>query len=516
MRALHAFIAARAKHFAVNTPAIGFLEDMTGSCHLYILSINEGKDRMDPNIIVILTDDLGYGDLGCYNPKSKIPTPNLDRLADQGVRFTDAHAPSSVCTPTRYSVLTGRYCWRTHLTKGVLAAWAAPLIEDDRLTIGEMLQSHGYATAAIGKWHLGKSWHVVDSEKDQKAENIDWSKPLINGPLQHGFDYHFGLAWPGWAFVENDRVVSTPSEPFDLSHIGDHLIGPNNIKGVKSADYEHEHMLPRFTEKAVEFIERQAKEHTPFFLFFTPMAPHKPVVPNKEYLGKSNAGVYGDFVVELDDRIGTIMDALDRTGAADNTLLIFTSDNGPETTAYDRVREDGHRSMGEWRGVKRDTWEGGHREPFIARWPGKITAGTTSDEIICLTDFMATAASIVGHELPNEAAQDSVNILPVLLGDNLSEPVREAVVHHSCNGELAVRQGDWVYIDAISGDSNDEPAWFRVELNADLNTTFGVLYNLKVDPTERFNVIGEHPEVAKELKALLEKYKRNGRSVSPR
>ncbi|MBT3274466.1 MAG: arylsulfatase [Spirochaetales bacterium] len=470
---------------------------------------------MKPNIIVILTDDLGYGDLGCYNPKSKIPTPNLDRLAEEGVRFTDAHAPSSVCTPTRYAVLTGRYCWRTHLKKGVLRASAPPLIENDRITIGKMLQEHGYRTAAIGKWHLGQTWHVLGDEKQPEAESgeIDWDRPMIDGPLQRGFDYHFGIPWPAWGFVENDMVTSKPTEAFDLAHIGPEIIGPNNIKGMRPPGYEHEHMLPKFTEKAVDFIKEQNGKDNPFFLYWTPMAPHKPVVPNRDFLGRSQAGLYGDFVAELDDCVGRIMNALDDSGTADNTLLIFTSDNGPEITCYPRIKETGHYSMGDWRGVKRDTWEGGHREPFIARWPSQIPAGSTSDEIICLVDMMATAAEIVGQRLPESAAEDSVSILPAMLGKKISAPLREATVHHASDGHLAIRRGDWVYIDSTSGDANKEPDWFREQRGAELNTTFGVLYNLKEDPTECFNEIHKHPDIARSLKDMLEHYRKSGRSV---
>lgn len=474
------------------------------------------SENSRPNIILILTDDLGFGDLGCYNPESKIPTPNLDRLAEQGIRFTDAHAPSSVCTPTRYAVLTGRYCWRTRLKKGVLSGFAEPLIEKGRLTIGEMLQEKGYTTAAIGKWHLGQTWHVTGDNPQPKAESgeIDWDKPMIDGPLQHGFDYHYGIPKPAWGFVENDRVVEKPTEAFDLSDIGPYLIGPNNITGMRPPGYEHEQMLPRFTEKAVSFIEEQAAARNPFFIYWTPLTPHKPVVPNKEFVGKSEAGLYGDFVVELDHRVGQIMDALDRTGAADNTLLIFTADNGPENTCYDRIQEHDHYSMGDWRGVKRDTWEGGHREPFIARWPARIPSGSVSDEIICLVDLMATAAAIVEYDLPDAAGEDSVDILPALVGEAVDSPLREATVHHACSGHLAIRQGDWVYIDNDTGDSNNtEPDWFREQLGAEKNTSFGVLYNLKEDPTERFNVIEKHPQVAEALKGLLERYRSEGRSV---
>ena len=299
-----------------------------------------------PNIVFILTDDLGFADLGCQNPNSKIPTPNLDRLASQGVRFLDAHSPSAVCSPTRYGVLTGRYCWRTSLKRGVLHSNAPPLIDPDRLTIGKMLQTKGYQTACVGKWHLGKSYHLINEQDKPIPENIDWDKPLVNGPLQQGFGYHYGWGEPGWTFLENDRVLEAPTEDMDLSHIGPDLIGPNNMIGKMAPGYEHEQMLPRFTEKSVEFIDRSAREG-PFFLYFSPMTPHKPVVPNKPFIGMSEAGLFGDFVCELDWAVGEIMNALDRNGVADNTLIIFTSDNGPEITAYDRIQEFGHYSMGD-------------------------------------------------------------------------------------------------------------------------------------------------------------------------
>ena len=470
-----------------------------------------------PNIVFILTDDLGYADLGCQNPDSKIPTPNLDRLASQGARFTDAHAPHAVCTPTRYSVLTGRFCWRTHLKKGVLQGNSPPLIEDGRLTVGQMLQSQGYATACVGKWHLGASFHLKDENEKVSVQNIDWDKPFTNGPIQQGFDYHYGIGKPGWTFMENDRVLEAPTEEFDLGHIGPYLIGGNNIRGYKGPSYQHEQMLPNFTKKATEFIDRSASENKPFFLYYTPIAPHKPIVPNKEFIGKSQAGVYGDFVCELDHRVGEILDALDRNGVADNTLVIFTSDNGPENIAYDRIQEYQHYSMGELRGLKRDAWEGGHRVPFLARWPGKIAPNTINDEVICLVDFMATVAEILDYDLPNDAAEDSLNILPVLLGENHESPYREATVHYSSKGTHAIRKGDWVFIDAESGDNNSEPDWFREERGAQPHDHPGELYNLAEDLSQRHNQYGEHPpDIVDQLKSILERYKTSGRSVPER
>ena len=281
-----------------------------------------------------------------------------------------------------------------------------------------------------------------------------------------------------------------------------------------------EGMLPTYTEKVIAFIDAAAKAspRRPFFLYFTPYAPHKPIVPNKEFQGKSKAGLYGDFVCELDHRVGQVLDALDRTGLTDETLVIFTSDNGPETNAYQRAQEHGHYSMDGLRGLKRDNWEGGHRVPFLARWPGKIAAGATCDETICLTDLMATAAAVAGRQLPAPqgqagAAEDSANILPALLGKPLDKPIREATVHHSCKGRFAIRQGDWVYIDFPTGDDNKEPEWRRRQLGVQGHNEPCELFNLADDPTQRHNLAAKNPAKVESLKALLAKYKADGRSV---
>jgi len=475
----------------------------------------QGTRGMRPNILYIMADDMGYGDLGCQNAESKIPTPNLDRLAAQGTRFTDAHSPSGVCTPTRYGVLTGRYCWRSRLKRGVLGGKAESLIEPGRTTTAGMLRAAGYHTGAIGKWHLGRRWQLRDADGEITDENIDFTRPLVDGPTHHGFDYYFGRAEPAWTFMENTRVLAEPTARLDLTHLDVDLMGPNNNRGIMAPGWTHERMLPTYTEKVVEFLDAAAKAspRQPFFLYFTPYAPHKPVVPNKEFIGGSKAGLYGDFVCELDHRVGQVLAALDRNGLADNTLVIFTSDNGPENTAYPRARKYGHYSMDGLRGLKRDNWEGGHRVPFIARWPGKIAAGAACDETICLVDMMATFAAIAGVDVPNGAGEDSANVLPALLGESLDKPIREATVHHSCKGRFAIRQGKWVYIDHPTGDDNKEPEWRRKELGAECHEESCELFNLADDPTERHNLAARHPEKVQSLKALLEKYQADGRSV---
>ncbi len=472
-----------------------------------------------PNVVILLADDLGYGDIGVYNSRSKIPTPNLDRLAGQGIRLTDAHTPDGVCTPTRYGLLTGRYAWRTRLKRGVLNGSSAPLIASDRLTLAGMLREKGYETGVVGKWHLGYEWPLLDDSKPQTVENVDWSKPITDGPLQHGFSYQFGLGKPAWTFVENGRVLARPNVEYDLTHLPAYLMGGNNNRGTKSAGFEFDRMLPRFTEEAVGFIQRSAVENLPFFLFFTPITPHRPVVPSKDFAGMSSAGLYGDFVAEFDWAAGEIIAALNRAGVADDTLVIVTSDNGPEVDAYRRVLEYDHRSMASLRGVKRDLWEGGHRVPFLARWPGRIEANSVESEVICLTDLMATIAGLVGYELPTNAAEDSYDVGSVLFGDNTDRPVREATVHHGSKGWFGIRQGDWVLIDSPTGDNNSpgpnaEPEWFRHERIAKTHDQSVELFNLTQDPAQRSNLADANPGRVKELRALLERYQRDGRSVS--
>jgi arylsulfatase A-like enzyme len=473
-----------------------------------------------PNIVVLLADDLGYGDLHVYNPDSKIPTPNLDRMAGEGMRFTNAHTPTAVCSPTRYALLTGRYAWRTRLKRGVLRDTDPPLIDADRLTLPEMLKQKGYETAAIGKWHLGKTFQLLDPAKEVTVENIDWSKPTLDGPLQHGFTYYFGLSKPAWGFMENNLALARPTLPFDLTHLPAYLMGGNNNKGWKAPGFEFERMLPRFTEEAVGFIDRASAAGKPFFLYWTPITPHRPVTPNKDWIGKSAAGVYGDFVAELDWAVGEILAAIERNGKTGNTLVLLSSDNGPEVDAYRRVLEYDHYSMGDWRGVKRDNWEGGHRVAFLARWPGRVPADRANDETICLTDIFATAAGIVGYELPADAGEDSYDILPALEGKKLAKPIREATVHHSGSGELAIRQGDWVLIDHETGDANrggnGEPAWFKRERGAQPHDQKAELFHLGEDPQETRNRAAEQPDVVVRLTALLEKYKRDGRSAPRR
>jgi len=471
-----------------------------------------------PNLIVILADDLGYGDPGCYNPQSKIPTPNLDRLARQGIRLTDAHAPAAVCAPTRYGLLTGRYPWRSGGT-GNLPPWATPAIPSDRLTLPRWLQQHGYATACIGKWHLGWRWPTTDGKRPRSfpdgRSNVDFSKPIADGPTTRGFDYYFGTCvpnYPPYCFIENDRTVGIPTE----------ATTEFETPGPKLPGWDQEKILPELTRRAVRYIETAPQSKKPFFLYFPLTAPHHPVVPTAEFRGKSSAGEYGDFVMQADWTVGQVLDALDRTGLAENTLVIVTSDNGPEITrtnmagakpvmpvgAYDRIKKYGHASMGPLRGIKYETWEGGHRVPFLARWPGKIPAGATSDELLCLTDLLATAAALVGEPLPDNAGEDSFDALPVLRG---GKSRRDTAVLVGARNNLAVRKGDWVWLNTPAG-VKEEPDWFQQERGYTRNPHSEQLYNLREDISQRHNLYAEQPQRVRELSALLKTLEQQGRS----
>ena len=470
-----------------------------------------------PNIVYILADDLGYGDVGCYNPASKLPTPNIDRLSGEGVRFTDAHSPSSVCTPSRYALLTGRYAWRTRLQRNVIGPFAPPLIAESRLTVPKLLRAQGYATACIGKWHLGWGWPRPGADGKR-----DFTRPIPNGPTARGFDLYFGTDipnFPPYCFLENDRTVGIPSVAAPLARDAFNIPGPM-VPGWRLVD-----VLPGLERRAVAYVEsaaQDAKQGKPFFLYLPLTSPHYPVVPSADFKGKSRAGVYGDYVLQTDHVVGKVLDALKSSGVADNTLVIFTSDNGPEVSGevhpgvYDRIKEFGHASMGPLRGAKRDAWEGGHRVPFIVRRPGKARAGGTCDETVCHVDLMATLAAWFDVKLPADAGEDSVNILPALLGEERKAPLREATVHHTGQGNFAIRRGDWVLIFAPSGDDNrkqGEPAWFRKDRGYTAHSEVGELYNLAADPTQKHNLYASESAKVKELTALMERYVAEGRST---
>ncbi len=493
-----------------------------------------------PNVILILVDDMGYGDPQCYNPKSLIPTPHIDALAKQGMKFTDAHSPSSVCTPTRYGILTGRYCWRTRLKKSVLWAWAPPLIAKDRLTMGKLFQSLGYSTACVGKWHLGLDWSKVrksikadakppkgykeiagNSRRTKGRFAYDFTQPIGEGPTTRGFDYYFGTAvpnFPPYCFIENDHTVGIPTVPKPKGMFGS--AGPA-LKG-----WDLTQIIPGLFDKANGWVKTAAaKKDKPFFLYLPLTGPHTPIAPTKEFQGKTKAGWYGDFIHEIDHYIGTLMKTLADSGQADNTIVIFTSDNGSPCRdgknmagGTGTVRKLGHDPSTPWRGMKADAWDGGHRVPFIVRWPGKTPAGKTSTEPICSIDLIATLAAITNYDLPDTTAEDSYNLLDLFTGkpvgiDAGKAAIRECVIHHSVDGTFCVRQDGWKLIVGNLG-SGGFSAPRRVTPKP--GGPRGQLYSLREDPKEKTNLWMDRPEKVAELTALLEKYERLGRSAPKR
>ena len=490
------------------------------------------QDR--PNLIYILADDLGFGDVSCYNPESKIITPHLDRMAAEGMRFFDAHTPSAVCTPTRYGILTGRYCWRTRLKYRVLDGFDPPLIEPDRLTVPKLLKQHGYDTACVGKWHLGMQWTdregnpvpavpIDRREPPRPGHDVDFTRPVTGGPNDVGFDRFFGISaslnMSPFCYLENDRPVRLPV--LRQERIRTEFLTVD--EGVRSPDFTIAGVLPRLAGEAVSFLEEQARERRdrPFFLYAPLTSPHLPVIPNTEYLGQSKAGEYGDFVVETDAFVGAVLEALDRLHLADNTLVIFTSDNGglyhwweaaeTDDVAHYRVRgralamqELGHQGNAYLRGTKADIWEGGHRVPFLVRWPGRTPAGAVSNELIELTDLLATCASILEVELPEGAGEDSRDILPALLGPAPAALVRRYAVHHSLWGVFALRDGPWKLIPHRGSGGFSQPR----ELDpAEEGGPPGQLYHLVDDPSETQNVWEDHPEVVTRMLTQLEEIK---------
>ena len=467
-----------------------------------------------PNIIYVLCDDLGYGDVKCLNPQGKIPTPHLDKLAAGGMIFTDVHSSSSVCTPTRYGIMTGRYNWRSKLQSGVLGGLSPRLIEPGRLTVAQLLKDHGYHTAVVGKWHLGMDWvkkegqtvAELNIESAAQVNSVDYSQPFKNGPTSVGFDYYYGISasldMVPFVFLENDRVTKLPTAEKQWIR-----------KGPAAPDFEAVDVLPTLTRKAMDYVKAraaEAKAGNPFFLYLPLASPHTPIVPSPEWQGKSGLTPYADFVMQTDHSIGQLLAELAQQGLADNTLVIVTSDNGCSPAAgIPALLEKGHNPNHVFRGHKADIFDGGHRIPFIARWPARVKAGGKSDQLLCLTDLMATAADIVGAKLPANAAEDSVSFLPALLGTDKA-PLREAVVHHSINGSFAVRQANWKLELCRDSGGWSEP---RPGTPKAAGLPSVQLFDLGQDIGEQNNLQDKHPDVVARLTKLLEKYVADGRST---
>ncbi|MDH3652504.1 MAG: arylsulfatase, partial [Saprospiraceae bacterium] len=413
---------------------------------------NKGEQVSKPNIVIILADDFGVGDIQAHYPTNKIPTPYLDRLVTQGISFTDAHSGSAVCTPTRYGLLTGRYCWRTPLQEWVLACYEPPLIKADELTLPAFLSQQGYHAACIGKWHLGWDWQgenlsrMVEEPNGLKTEQWHFEGPIPEGPTTRGFDYYFGTHvpnFPPFTFMENDRVVTLPTEKYRYDP-EEGVVMPKTFDGAPIAPgWRFDQILPTITERAVSYIHEQAVKEDPFFLYFSMTSPHEPVVPSDKFDGKSGIASIADFVMETDWSAGEVLQALEDAGVADNTLVIFTADNGhSHYTGWEDLIAAGHYPSGPYRGHKADIWEGGHRVPFIVRWPGHVSPGTTSSRLLCLNDIFATFADLLGQQIPVQAAVDSYSFLGALLTNDDFLP-RTSIVHHSVHGEFAYREGPW-------------------------------------------------------------------------
>lgn len=477
-------------------------------------------DTARPNFLIIYADDLGYGDVQCYNPeRGKIPTPHIDKLAGQGMRFTDGHSSSGVCSPSRYTLLTGRYHWRTRLQASIVPLWGAPLIAPDRMTIGTLAKQHGYRTACIGKWHLGWDWPIPEEratlfkEKPKggttasEAHRAVWqevfSQPIGGGPTTRGFDLYFGTDVPNhppFCFIENDRTVGIPTEFLTARLVGNNQA---SIQGPALADWTLEPILPALGDRAAAFITESAQKPEPFLLFLPLTSPHTPLSVNEEWIGKSGLNLYADFVMETDAIVGRVLDALEKSGEAENTLVIFTADNGcAHYIGMSDLEKMGHYPSGPLRGAKADAWEGGHRVPFIVRWPATVKPGSVCDELVQQSDFIATFAEVLGTTLPDNAGEDSVSLMPLLEGGD--QAVRENAVSASIGGTPALRSGSWKYIPAPGsggwGKGGDQSQPVQ-------------LYHLADDLGETKNLAAAMPEKVAEMKALLEKLITEGRST---
>ncbi len=478
----------------------------------------ESQSIAKPNVIIILADDMGYGDVAVLNPNAKTRTPHIDALARTGMTFTDAHSPASLCTPTRYALLTGRYAWRGSLKKGVSRQYDPPLIEEDRPVLGGLFQQAGYQTACIGKWHLGWDWPLKngglmrDIMNDPDADvakrlaveqEIDFTQKLLNGPTSRGFHRYFGddvPNYPPYAFIENDRLLRQPD-----------AMKPDSIYGHPGRMMEGwrlDSVLPAITRRAVEYVEEMATAKQPFFLYFSLTSPHVPIAPSANFRGRSAAGAWGDFVEESDASVGAILEALQRSGITENTLVIFSSDNGSPSQdgskmagAFNSVQRFGHDPNAPFRGMKTDLWEGGHHVPFFAVWPERIRAGSMSDQTICQVDLMATCADILNTALPENAGKDGFSLMPLLTETHTRRYKRKETIHHSSEGLFAIRQGRWKLILAGHSGGGLVP---RIQETVNGAPVDRQLYDLKKDPKESRNLILERQKIAQRLAVRLQ------------
>jgi arylsulfatase A-like enzyme len=476
--------------------------------------LGQNKKEILPNIIYILADDLGYGDVSVNNPIGKIKTPNIDQIALQGMRFTDAHSASGVCTPTRYAILTGRYPFRSKLPVGVLRGYSRSLIEKDQQTVAKLLSQAGYRTGVIGKWHLGVDWALLPGNEallNQKdlgikaelnPEIIDFNQAVTAGPQSAGFDYSYilpaSLDMPPYLYLENQKVEEQPMAYTKGNKMEKGYSGPFWREGKMSPSFDFHQVLPRFIEKANQFISNQTKGQ-PFFLYLPLAAPHTPWMPNPEYIGKSGAGEYGDFVQQVDASVGIILKQLEKFGLAKNTIVIFASDNGPYWRP-DFIEKFNHKSAGEFRGMKGDAYEGGHRIPFFVRWPAHVKANTISNTTTSLANLLATCSDLTGIKATSE---DTYSILPILKGQTKTIKSQAGIVISSSIGYLSIRKGDWKLIEGLGSGGFTEPQKID-QSKQDVN---GQLFNLKIDPKEEHDLFESNKEKVFELRTLLQEIK---------
>lgn len=479
-----------------------------GGSLLFTLSMAscDGGKQKQPNIIFILADDMGYGDVSYLDSRSKIKTENLDRMAREGVVFTDAHSSSSVSTPTRYGILTGRYNWRSTMKQGVLGGYSKALIAPDRETMASMLRKQGYTTAGIGKWHLGWDWNNIEAG----ADRVDFSKPVANGPTTRGFDYYYGfcgsLDMPPYVYIENDMPTCLPDRITEDK-------GKYSWwrKGPTGADFVHEEVLPNLIDRACNYVKEKASSHQPYFLYLPLPAPHTPILPVKEFQGKSGLGDYADFVLMVDAMVGRVLQAVKESGEDDNTIVVFTTDNGCSPAAgIDELIAQGHSPNSIYRGHKADLFDGGHRIPCILRWPGGAKPHRV-EQTVCLTDFYATFAALNGYTLQDSEGEDSYNLMPAITSPAEISPIREATVHHSIAGQFTIRRGEWKLLLSPSSGGWSAPKPNDSTALASLPPV--QLYNMKTDPSEQKNVEAQYPEKVAELSSLLVKYVEEGRST---
>lgn len=483
-----------------------------------VFTSQAGAAERLPNIVILYADDMGYGDLGADNPASKIPTPHLDALAARGLRFTDGHSSSGICTPSRYAMLTGRHHWRDF--HGIVNALGPSVFKKDQLTLPAMLREKGYTTTCIGKWHLGWNWDAIRKPgtppKSIQAGDFDWSLEVPDGPLDHGFDHYFGdtvINFPPYAWIVDNKLPEAPdttlTNPAGQPKEGSWECRP----GPARSNWDFHTNLPTLTTKAEEYVRSRKGQEKPFFLYMAFPSPHAPIIPNDEFDGKSQAGPFGDYVTQTDDSCGRILTALRESGLEENTVVIFSADNGPESYAYARDQKFGHWSAAPFRGLKRDIYEGGHHIPLVIRWPGVTKGGAVTGAIISQVDFLATFAALTGFELPKNSAEDSYNFLPWLRGEATESP-RRTIVHNTNPEDYALRHNDWLLIDGKTGYVSPAPQpWIEKHHQPADDGQPVELHNLKEDIGQRHNVAAAHPEVVAELQALLQKIRDQGHSA---